>query len=283
MMLKPMPYGIAITVLGTLILVMACSMVVFALACGDPEKAGQLGDSFGFMNALVSALALGAASTAIFIQWTDGRQRGFENHFMNMLEVLRKARDRVKPPPLQDPNNDGGFAFYLNKVDKSFEQWSPLASAVEELRKAQEEGREKRGLESIHEEYIKRVVKQFEEQEFEKFGPYFRTLFSLLDYCGSNEKIQGRLLIFPYTNLLRAELTQSELVLSALIALIPANSKYKTLMERYGFLKYIRPVENSKLSYYLIQSYSENAFKDNEEDVADFIEKANSQNKLRSQ
>ncbi len=218
--------------------------------------AGQIGDLFGGINALFSALAFA------MVWWSGDMQRrelSLQRQDLQLqLEELRAQRDELAETRSVFKRQNFETAF--------FQQLTFMRDMIPSFRVGNSEGEAALGSISRACDGILRgenadvdqissniYYKNFISENYEKYiharyenqiGPYFRTLyhaFKLVDAqdFSREDKIQ-------YANLIRAQLGSNVLIILAANVMSPPGDGFRDLIKRYGVLKHFprRPYIN---------------------------------------
>jgi hypothetical protein len=70
-------------------------------------------------------------------------------------------------------------------------------------------------------------------------GHYFRSLYNLTKFVKAAERADGR----RYTNLIRAQMSDQEVLVLFYNCLTPRGAKFKSLVEEYALLKHLDPTD----------------------------------------
>jgi hypothetical protein len=228
------------------------------------DSAGQLGDTFGALNALFSAFGILAILATLSLQARDlreqqkqisqaqteqGRQR-FERTFFELFHLLREERAALS------------FSYsHEYRTVNSVESFT--RKGTQALRAASREAaywiREKRRLSaSLSQEEIASIYRAKVHDRYESsLGPYFRTVYAILrrikdaEVLTLDEKLN-------YSRLLRSQLTSHEAALAGINGLAPFAKDFSLLVAEFRMLKYVREGE---LKNTLRQFYPDDTFK----------------------
>lgn len=230
------------------------------------EEKGQFGDSFGTLNTLFTGLAFAGVAVTLYWQLRDRREReeerenerrereslraqtnrekyeaDFEARFFRLNDGLRSlVSDMVDLPRTAEGNNSFAtkgrdvFARYVRDLIRPTINDSDRQSA---------------------QYWITRYNYIFAYKE-DDLGPYFRMLEQILLYVDRSKMINKS----DFTNILRAELSSSELILIALHC-FEKDPKFRELVERYHLLKYFPDVASPPRAIFT-NHFSHQAFQD---------------------
>ncbi|NQE63002.1 hypothetical protein E1H18_3258 [Caulobacter sp. RHG1] len=210
--------------------------------------AGQIGDLFGGINALFSALAF------TMVWWSGDMQRrelSLQRKELSLqLEELKAQREELVETRgvFKRQNFEAAFfqrisilrdqiqyfEFYENRGSEAVAKIRSVCTRIVRGLSADQEKFKDDLYASQHisDEYVKIVYKSYESQ----IGPYFRTLyhsFKLLDVQGFDRDEA-----ILYSNLLRAQISEDMLVILAVNLLSPMGEGFQDLIERYVVLKH---------------------------------------------
>lgn len=234
---------------------------------GDSRKA-LFGDSFGAVNALVSALAFAGMIVAFILQRYELRlqrkelkdsraemehqtsqfkdqnknieiQR-FENLFYNMLNLQQKIVDGLRYDYYEVeyvtvPFNEGGYTTDKKKVKREVVGRVVFRYLFNDV-SIKVEGGNVRGYRNFLcnsglSEYDNTFIPSY-------FDHYFRHLYKIVQFVDSQEfSFEEK---YKYLSFLRGTLSRYELVWLFYSSLVPDYSKFKILIERYSLLKSLR-------------------------------------------
>ena len=233
------------------------------------KERGTFGDMFGAVNALFSGLAFAALIYTINLQRTELRlqrlelslTRGelegqklqlsaqndlmradsFEGSFFRVLTVLGDLTNSIDIRRSDNNNVQGRDCFSL-----FYRYFTGRYNALKDHPTIKSE-----------EDKIDHAFQQFYKSYQGDVGHYFRTLYNLIKLVDQSSIANKRF----YTNLVRAQLSNQELLLLFYNCLSPLGSeKFKPLVERYALLKSI-PVEllvsKQHISHFLPSAYGE--------------------------
>ncbi|MBP2466807.1 hypothetical protein JOH52_002828 [Sinorhizobium meliloti] len=211
------------------------------------ERLGQLGDTFGALNALFSALAFVAVLFTIKQQADDLRRQQrqifkaeqnqhrqrFEDNFFQLLAVIRENRQDVR-----FRNSDKYLTANVKAVPQTKKGHFAFRAAYREMRYwVRQEDRAGRALncEGLAALYAKKVHVRYEST----LGAYFRLVYETLDrvdrdpFLSDEEKDE-------FGNLVRGQMTSFEAAIAGCNALNDFAKDFKRLVIRFRLLKYAR-------------------------------------------
>lgn len=221
---------------------------------------GLFGDSFGAVNALVSALAFAGMIVAFVLQRYELRLQRKE---------LRDSRREMKQQTLQfrDQNKNLEIQRFESTFFNMLSQFQEIVSALTYTQDFGDKTKEYKGRELFYEGFknIQIVVEDSDElpapsytsmsaymksagqDSYLKaklptyFDHYFRMLYRILKFVDTTPLIREHNIKYEYTSMLRAMLSRYELVWLYYNALSEyGNDKLKPLVERYSMLKHLR-------------------------------------------
>lgn len=230
------------------------------------EHSGQLGDSYGSLSALFSALAFagviwtGAMQRRDLEETTKTQQRqqdqlakqAFESNFFRLLQLSRDITEQI-----EDPKTDKRAARALDywaasiisseplKVSQLFEESIPESSTPLSV------------LGTAVAVYEVRIYGEHQSM----LGPYFRSLFQTFRYIheaprelfSAKEKIQ-------YANIARGQISGGAVLLLALSGLTDKGERFVPLIEEYGLLEHMHRQYFLRLQSAFATSYQPRAF-----------------------
>jgi len=228
---------------------------------------GTFGDMFGASNALFSGLALTGITYAVLLQRAEVRltkeelhrtkqifekqsqslelqneetkKQIFENSFFQLLRVLTDLTENLDltggPNPTRGKDVLTVFEKRLNRIEGGIHEEGGIAN---------------------YENVYSRLYNEVQND----LGHYFRTLYTILSFVDNSDVANRKF----YTNILRAQLSNSELHLLLYNGVSKHGVvKLKPLLERYEFFDNL-PLENVKFQDAL-PKYEEKAFGHNNE------------------
>lgn len=252
-------------------------VVVFLIWCinwgwgtffADDSDRGTFGDMFGASNALFSALALAGVIYAIFIQRSEVKIARSELHYTKSIfeETTRNLKLQNEETKLQIFENS---FFQLLRVFTDLTNNLDLISSKGKITKGKDVlsafesrlGRVESGLRTAQRRppsYSAVFAKLYRARQND-LGHYFRMLYTILKFIDESEISNKKF----YTNILRAQLSNSELHLLLYNGLSDnGRAKLKPLLEKYEFFDNL-PIITVKYPNAL-QSYEKSAYGDNE-------------------
>lgn len=231
------------------------------------ERRAWFGDSWGGVNALISALAFAGVVATLYLQNADLKlqrkelkdqrevfekesetikYQRFENLFYNMLNLQQRIVDGLRieyedQEVTSVPLASGGMGYEDRKVHREVTGRDVFRYAFEsyELPVKDDYGNTGKvfgfrnvlcyqGLKSYDSYWIPTI-----------FDHYFRHLYKILQFVDS----QGFSFVesYRYISFLRGTLSRYELVWIYYNELLPENYKFKKLIEKYSIMKNLRP------------------------------------------
>ncbi|MBU3035457.1 putative phage abortive infection protein [Tritonibacter mobilis] len=225
----------------------------------DLEEIALWGDSFGVINALISALGFTAVLATLIVQARavadqaeDLHRQRFESSFFELLGLMRELRENVtyqvsqKYMESRDSSHSkraiGGFKVSTVDIRSRHGHFSRIrkghdgiVAAVTELRywakKNSKNSDPRQNLVSSYDEFVYRRWES-------SFSPYFRIVYTILmriredSVLSCDEKAQ-------YSNLLRSQLTSHEITLLAINGLASVSKDLDDLLTEFRMLKYM--------------------------------------------
>lgn len=226
---------------------------------------GLFGDSWGGVNAIVSAFAFAGVIVTLFLQNRDlnlqrkemARQREefekenetlkyqrFENLFYNMLNLQEKIVDglRYTYESYEDvtvPRTEGGWLTDKRTIEHSVIGRDLFRYAFDEMPVEVRIQGENKIVQGFRRFLIIQGFSHYEDNWIPTFfDHYFRHLYRILKYVDSQGFAMEE--AYKYVALLRGTLSRYELVWIYYNALCPENIKLRRLSEKYSLLKNIR-------------------------------------------
>ncbi|WP_019998651.1 putative phage abortive infection protein [Aureimonas ureilytica] len=233
----------------------------------DPEgtatRLGLWGDSFGALNALLSAFGFMAVVLTLIQQQRDQHRQRFDATFFEMLNMLREEREGIRfayskryvtsVPSTQEMDDKPDQKSYrgrnaIRAAAREYSFW--MRNRINQLDLIQHDPDTLRA--ALAKLYVSKVHSRYES----RLGSYFRVMYTIL------EKVDSDRLLRPaekqrYGNMLRAQMTNYEVQLAALNGLADFAKDFPLLIQKYRIMKYMR---KGKLRTYLIQIYGPKAF-----------------------
>lgn len=257
---------------------------------GGIDEVGQAGDSFGSLNALLSAIAgifLMIAAAFQFLQLRGARaehkfeskareRQQFEATFFQLLDYTRKIEERFI---LGSPQTNFSRALKRQVFVDRFSR-RPNAYSADNIRRVKQEKVEKRGADALGAYAFKldgrfgrrsdvdpkvemaRLVHTFHTVIYSKhpswFGPYFRVLYQTFKHIHNSpldpeEKIE-------FANIARGQISEAAVFLLAVNAWGPWGYKFVELIEEYGLLEHLHRRYRRDYFDILKTAYSDGAF-----------------------
>ncbi len=219
---------------------------------------GQFGDSFGSLNALFTGFAFAGVALTLYLQLVDRRERemerlnekrakyeaDFEGRFFRLNDSLREVVTSMELPNKNGRECTGKdvFAHYVTEVH---------GVSLSEVIDGRYGGA---GIKSL----ISKYPEVFKARQ-DDLAPYFRMLYHIIRYVDRAD-IPNKT---DFTDLVRAELSPSELKLLALNCITEHGEKFKGLVERYHLLKHLPDDEGEWLTKKaMLEHFSPDAFMD---------------------
>lgn len=221
------------------------------LSKGALENAGLLGDSTGLMNALFSGLAFGGVLLTIIWQihndnkrWTINNKTQFENTFFNMTQTFEHIIESlsIETFPIQKTTSDD-FSLKNFYDDPEKKDEPSLDKSTKRIvgRSVFKHIYNERKLDSktLQESLSKSGLDAYENFIGGFFDHYFRYLYRILKLVDNSELIDDQQK-YRYAAILRALLSEYELVMIYYNGLTKGKEKLKPLIEKYSLLKNLR-------------------------------------------
>jgi len=228
-----------------LLLWLGNALVMLAIFSGDTTKAGPAGDMFGAVTSLFTGLAFaGLIGTMIFQQRELKLQR---NELKLQREEVSGTREEItaqrKQMELQNKQMQKQMFeetfFQMLKVFNDYIQ--DITGPISKNSAIPRKGRD--GLAHIisqPHDYVTNATDiatsyiSIYERYSNDLGRYFRLLYNLIKYVHSSDQTNKKL----YTNIVRAQLSDSELVLLKYNLATPIGEKFRHYANEYDLLKH---------------------------------------------
>lgn len=213
------------------------------------EALGQWGDSFGALNAAISASAFIGILITLQLQRRGLREQAADQHrqrfdasFFELVGLQREARRELlffNTPEFEAARTAKSFKSFSNATTGRLPAnglIDPIAAADLEVHfRLIEMGRlDKRSKSDVVEAYMRYVHSASEST----IAPYFRLVYSILDrlrqdaVLTEDEKVR-------YGNLLRSQMSSAEVLLLGINSLAPISADMSDLVSRFRMLKYL--------------------------------------------
>jgi hypothetical protein len=228
---------------------------------------GQTGDSFGALNALLTAVAGAFVFWAGYMQYRSlklakaeaVREREartlqqFESLFFQMLGLSRELTDRIERivtktvhrPFFKEPD----APILDRKGAAALDSYAALLASFEPDRES-------------NEETLRRLVDRYHRFVYGRspsaFGPYFRLLFQTFKFIdeaaiGEEEKVR-------YSNIARGQISEGAVLLLAANGLGLFGHRFVPLIEKFGLLEHLHSEYREKFDAALRLGYRQRAF-----------------------
>lgn len=223
---------------------------------------GQTGDSFGALNALLTAIAGALVFWAGAMQYQSlmhatqeaNEERAhrlrleFESLFFQLLELSTKVTERIERTVQRGPGFGQTEVVGPGALDSFAEM---LYSYVPEPLP-----------EKTPDETLKDLVGAFSAKVYDNnpstFGPYFRLLYQTFKHIAESpltEREQIR-----YANIARGQMSEGAVLLLALNGLGRNGYKFRSLIERFGLLEHLHPRYRKRYEKALLTGYRPRSF-----------------------
>ena len=257
-------------------------------AIKDPEgtkpedvitQRGQIGDSFGGLNALLTAVAGALVLWAGYMQHqllkktreTSALEKEhrelqqFESLFFQLLELGAKVTDRIDGPRVK-----GKLKTFVPGGTNRYEwlQGAPGAKALNAyanlvFRKfgatPAREAPSIKELEALVGLFLTRVY----DRQPSAFGPYFRILYQTFKHIAEAPLSEADKI--RYSNIARGQISEGAVLLLALNGLTYDGHKFIPLIERFGLLEHMHRRYRKVCEPYLLLGYRSRAFMGSQE------------------
>lgn len=213
------------------------------------DSVGVWGDSFGAFNSLVSGLAFSALvltlAFQIFVsedQADDQHRQRFDTSFLGLLALQRELRSKIAfdiSPEAEVARVSGKHKLYsgaVNEGDRGGGTADSVANACVEVqyRIIQRSPMRCASLNDVKFAYMKYVHQKSETV----IAPYFRLIYSILDRVRRDEILSPEEKV-RYGNLVRAQLSSSDVILLGINSLSPISADMKDIVTEFRLLKYL--------------------------------------------
>ncbi len=264
--------------IATITFVIGIWIVAFAtiFAIGDFNKTGQFGDGFGGITALFSGLAFAGIVITLYLQRGDLQLQ--REMLEAQYEELKATREELAGQKEQ-MEQQNQFIEKQNFESTFFNMLADLSRAVDSFSESKFEmvtdknavptnmtGREmlekaaadfvslSNQLKNKTPSYIYRYRIYLKNEN--DLGVYFRTLYNLIKYIDRSSTLEKKF----YTNIVRARLSTSELVLLAVNCTTDlGEDEFLPLVNRYSILKHL-PDGFGEAFPTVTERYAEEAF-----------------------
>ncbi len=238
------------------------------------SERGQVGDSFGGLNALLTAVAGALVFWAGYMQHqllkktretadserTHREVQQFESLFFRLLELCAEVTDRIEGrkragkvveivpggtnvrEQLIGPSGPRALNAYANVVFHKFYpplDKNPLAMA---------------GLKSMVGSFLTRVY----DRQPSGFGPYYRILYQTFKHVADSNLTDAEQV--RYANIARGQISEGAVLLLALNGLTYDGYKFIPLIEKFGLLEHLHRRYRQTCEPYLLLGYRSRAF-----------------------
>ncbi|MDP2080760.1 MAG: putative phage abortive infection protein [Pseudotabrizicola sp.] len=259
---KNLPFLIFICAAALWVIWALFSQFIFGKIFDDErfEVIGQWGDSFGALNALISIFGftmvvqtLTEQRKASARQAEDTHIQRFDENFFELLRLMRivreevtfsyspgylKARNLNRNPKLTAAPRTGRKAFVASVLE--FNHWAKLSNSP------------KQTSQTLSIIYLSRIHNRSEST----LAPYFRLVYTILGKL-RDDTILSDAQKAEYGNILRSQLTSTEIKLIAINGLAPISKDMRDLIVQFRLLKYLPLGKTRKL---LCEMYPPEAF-----------------------
>jgi hypothetical protein len=238
------------------------SDVIAATTAQTLTEFGQVGDSFGGLNALLTALAGAFVFWAGFMQHQalkEARQEAererdyrhkqeFESLFFQLLSLCAVAAEKVQRRTAQMSSGDDGVRRGSRALD------SYAASIYSKVNPEQ--------VGATPEKVLKKLVTTFYTIAYDRnpsaFGPYYRMLLQVFRHIadsGLSDEDQRR-----YASIAKGQISEGAVLLLALYGLSEAGREFRPLIEKFSLLTHIHRRHFKAYSTALLIGYRADAF-----------------------
>lgn len=237
---------------------------------------GQTGDSFGALNALLTALAGAIVAWAGFMQHQTlakakeeareernyRHQQGFESLFFQLLALSTSITERIEGPrkreeqPMTAPGQE--TQHHPGKIGPR-----ALDSYADAIFKSITLEAKQNNYQQILELSVKKYLINAHDRRPSAFGPYWRILFQTFKHVAESRlSPQDQI---RYSNIARGQMSEGAVLLLALNGLTPEGHKFQPLIEKFGLLEHLHPRYFHEYEDVLKLAYRPRAFMGSEE------------------
>ena len=204
---------------------------------------GQTGDSFGSLNALLTAIAGALVFWAGFMQHQMLKQareeahkerasrkiQEFESLFFRLLEFTATAVERIEGPKR---NDNSGNALPVHKGTRALDSLArSLFNSVGSSRGNHADSQQL--LAALVEGYLTKVY----DRQPSAFGPYLRLLYQTFKHIDESDLSESQQV--RYANIARGQISEGAVLLLAVNGLTPSGYKFVPLIEKFGLLEHL--------------------------------------------
>lgn len=241
-------------------------ITAYATSLGGLEKTGQLGDSSGLLNALFSGLAF--AGVLVTIIWqirndnshrVQDRRDQFENTFFNLTQTFERIIEGLSVDQQEADDILQEFGIVSTIVGNSSESHDNTKKVVgRSVFQYIYQGKKTDGLQ-LQQSIEESGIDAYENTLGGTLDHYFRYLYRILKFIDQSDLIDDNLK-YRYSSILRAQLSEYELVLIYYNGLSSKGKKLKPLLEKYSILKNLRK-EDLANTEKIKSKYNDSAYK----------------------
>ena len=215
------------------------------------EGLGQWGDSFGALNAAISAFAFIGILVTLQLQRRGLREQAADQHrqrfdasFFELVRLQREARRELlffNTPEFEGARAAKSFKSFSSATTGRLPADGPIdpiaAADLEAHFRLIQLGRlDHRTEDDVVEVYMRYIHSASEST----IAPYFRLVYSILDRLRHDSILTDEEKI-RYGNLLRSQMSSAEILLLGINSLAPVSADMRTLVTRFRMLKYLPP------------------------------------------
>lgn len=207
---------------------------------GNLEALGQIGDSYGALNAAIAGLAFSGVLVTILIQLLASQDQAVQNHkeqfesrFFQLLELGRKLREEVQfshtpAYSAENPNADG----HLKRGFAAFEAMhADLGWHLRDWDKGADLSEDRDNLGAMY----RSVVHDSSEATI---SPYFRILYTILRRIDEDDLLSTKDK-HAYYKLVRSQITSAELSVASLNGMFRESANFSYFLEKARMFKYM--------------------------------------------
>lgn len=245
----------------------------------DLEQFGQLGDSYGALNAGMAALAFAGVLVTIIIQMAlsqvqanQKHKEQFEARFFQLLELARSLRGEVRFSHSDEYLNHHNL---YRDDHPGFPSFAAMHREFVWHLQGWHAGPDLKKDRAALGELYRKVIHEHSEATI---GPYFRILYTILRRVDEDELL-SKAEKHAYWNLVRSQITSAELSVAGLNGLFRESANFSYFLEKARMFKYM-PYNSVKAA--ISPHYWSAAFLGRDEDGRDEPPKQDSLFRVRS-
>lgn len=229
---------------------------------------GQTGDSFGALNALLTAMAGALVFWAGMMQHQSLKQarqeakderahrqlQEFESLFFQLLDLSTTVTERIERTvrPRGSAKEDPDRALRRRIGSRALDSFAQMIySSVSESPPNESS---KAALQKLLREFAERIYGRSPST----FGPYFRLLYQTFKHVAESSLLEHEQI--RYANIARGQISEGAVLLLALNGLSEYGYKFIPLIEKFGLLEHLHPRYRQRYEEILRVGYRARAF-----------------------